>query len=74
VGSDEFNLSSAEELALLAKSQTKVLSNSTYSWWAGYLSKDDSITIAPSPLIISLENNPAKDPRWRGVQADYLKD
>ena len=72
VGADGFNLTAAQELALLSMSMVKIVSNSTYSWWAGYLSNDNSVVAAPNPLTINSKDNPARDSRWKSIQADFV--
>ena len=69
---DSFNLTAANELRLLSCLSYKILSNSTYSWWGGYFSKDSALCVAPDPLTLNKHNHPALSPKWKLTQADYL--
>lgn len=60
----DFGISTVQELALLAICSRKVLSNSTFSWWAGYLSSDDCEVVAPLPLTISGSHEAAALDEW----------
>lgn len=40
-----------ESLLLLSESSSIVAANSTYSWWAAFLSQNDGLTIFPRPLF-----------------------
>ena len=44
----DFNNSSFEDFILLIKFRNKVISNSTFSWWAAMLNKNSKIIISPS--------------------------
>jgi hypothetical protein len=60
-----------EDFMTLVLSQQKVLSNSTFSWWAGYLSGDPTRVCAPSPLSKDGGRQCAWDPRWLAIPAHW---
>lgn len=45
---DEFGLDEIETLALMSKGKVIAIANSTFSWWAAFLSPPESLVIAPS--------------------------
>lgn len=67
----DFDLDDVQELALLAACPAKVISNSTFSWWAGYLSSEQAVVVAPLPLMRSGERESAADPRWVRIPAHW---
>jgi hypothetical protein len=69
--SERWGTSPVEDFMTLVLSQQKVLSNSTFSWWAGYLSGDPTKICAPSPLSKSGGRQCAWDPRWLTVPAHW---
>lgn len=44
----DFNNSSFEDFILLIRLRNKIISNSTFSWWASILNKNSNIIISPS--------------------------
>jgi hypothetical protein len=58
------HLSPAQELFLLSKFKKIVLSNSTFSWWAGYFAENYAHVIAPDPLYKNLDTNLSRSPNW----------
>jgi hypothetical protein len=45
---NEFHLSPAEEMLLMAEGSVHIISNSTFAWWGSALSASSELTIAPS--------------------------
>ena len=72
--SDE-NLSSAELLKLCSFASNFVISNSTFSWWAAYISGHGGINvIAPEPWF-RYANSPMElmPPHWSRSMSNYLE-
>lgn len=65
----ELGLDVTQELGLLAACPAKVISSSTFSWWAGYLSDPAAAVVAPQPLMRAGERESAADPRWMRLPA-----
>ena len=60
-----------DSLLLFASCRTKILSNSCFSWWAGYLGEGGEETIAPSPLTLESRSEAASGPGWRLLSTEY---
>lgn len=58
-------------LCALATCRTKVLSNSTFSWWGGYLSTGDSTVLAPEPLTLDTHGATAAAPAWLRIPVNF---
>jgi hypothetical protein len=54
VVTNEYALSSAETIALIAHAKNIVASNSTFSWWAGYISQNSQVFF-PKQYMVGLE-------------------
>lgn len=57
-------LSLEKELALFASSKYLILSNSSFSWWAGYFSSRNALVIAPRPIYVKVENEGVIRDNW----------
>lgn len=71
ITANEFELEDRLELILMAQCQGLVLSNSSFSWWAGYLAMPGVRVICPSPLRRDQEWAGARSPDWIPVDAAY---
>lgn len=58
-------------MSLFALCPSKILSNSSFSWWAGYLGRPGQPTVAPSPLALSRPNDPAVAPDWLQIPVAF---
>lgn len=63
------NLRPAQELIIMSKHSRIILSNSTFSWWAGYFAEDRATVIAPNPLMKRAASNLSRSPNWTYVDA-----
>ena len=52
------------EFILFCYMNRKILSNSTFSWWAGYFSQDNCEIVAPDPLSLEQIQGLAKSPNF----------
>jgi len=62
---------SFDEFVLLSLLNRKILSNSTFSWWAGYFSNGSSQVVAPNPLSLEQMRGFANSPRFTYVSNKY---
>jgi len=60
----ENNLALEAELAFFASCRFLILSNSSFSWWAGYFSKEDATVIAPEPIYLNADNESVAPESW----------
>lgn len=58
------NLTPAQELLLMSQFSRIIISNSTFSWWAGYFAEKKSAVVAPNPLMLAAESNLSRSPHW----------
>jgi hypothetical protein len=58
------NLKPEEELLIMSQYSRLIISNSTFSWWAGYLAEDSATVIAPNPLMKNAASNLSRSPNW----------
>jgi hypothetical protein len=63
------NLSPAQELLIMSKYSRIILSNSTFSWWAGYFAEDRATVIAPNPLMKRAASDLSRSPNWTYIDA-----
>lgn len=67
-----FHLRAFEELVLMSEAPTLVTANSTFSWWAGFLSGTGAQTVvAPKPFFRRLGKSESCPPDWLRVTADW---
>ena len=67
-------LSDAESLLLMSEAQSLVISNSTFSWWAGMLGNKKKTVIAPSKWFRNLEDpDQLYPPAWQLMKSDWIK-
>lgn len=59
--------SAADELVIMSKFRRIILSNSTFSWWAGYFASKNSLVVAPNPLMLIAESHLSRSPNWTYV-------
>jgi hypothetical protein len=68
------SVSPAESLLLISHCTFKIISNSTFSWWSGYLSKSPSTIFAPIPWYLNHVEPEALVPdEWRRVQSIWVQ-
>jgi hypothetical protein len=72
---DGGNLSPIETLNLMSKAKNFIISNSTFSWWAAYLSNDENRTvIAPKPWFSGVASPKALIPtEWHTEESCFKK-
>ena len=63
------NLRPAQELLIMSKYSRIILSNSTFSWWAGYFAEDRATVIAPNPLMKRAASHLSRSPNWTYIDA-----
>lgn len=64
-------LGPVKELQLMSFFNDLIICNSTYSWWAGYLSDENSRVVAPYPLTRNGKSAPANSPAWELMDAGF---
>jgi hypothetical protein len=67
-------LSDAESLLLMSEAQSLVISNSTFSWWAGMLGNKKKTVIAPNKWFRNLKDpDELYPPAWHLMESDWIK-
>lgn len=62
-----------ESLLLMSKTNIKVISNSTFAWWAGYLGSKSELVIAPENWFKKLEDPEYLIPdHWKKTTSDWI--
>jgi hypothetical protein len=64
-------LSDYQELIQFSRHDFLILSNSTFSWWAGYLAGPSATIIAPDPLTLKSDSKKAISPDWILTEARF---
>ena len=63
-----------ESMLLLSKCRIKIISNSTFAWWAGYLGDFTELVIAPSKWFKSMiDPDEIKPGVWETCESDWLE-
>ena len=68
---NSLGLSDYQELLQFSRHDFLILSNSTYSWWAGYLAGESATVIAPDPLTLKSDSKKAISPEWILTEAQF---
>jgi len=67
------SVSPAESMLLMRECNFKIISNSTFSWWSGYLSDNASSVFAPTPWFLNHEEPTDLVPGgWKRVEAIWV--
>ena len=62
-----------ESLLLMSLAKTLIISNSTFSWWAGYWASDDSKVICPNKWTLNLKPQPELAmSSWTKIKSHWL--
>ncbi len=61
---EDLELPPEQELLFMSYFSRLVLSNSTFSWWAGYFASETSRVVAPDPLMRVAESDLSRSPNW----------
>jgi hypothetical protein len=69
-----YGLSDVESLLLMSEAQSLVISNSTFSWWAGMLGNKEKTVIAPRKWFRSMEDpDQLYPPAWHLMESDWIE-
>jgi hypothetical protein len=65
--------SPAQTLFLMSQANNFIISNSTYSWWAAFLSKDiNAVVVSPNPWFAFIDSPVGLIPdRWIRLNSAY---
>jgi hypothetical protein len=63
-----------ESMLLLSKCSIKIISNSTFAWWAGYLGDSTELVLAPSKWFKGMiDPDEIKPSEWETCESDWLE-
>jgi hypothetical protein len=69
----DLKYSDVEEMEFFATMDYLILSNSTFSWWSGYLSHRAAGIFAPLPLLKNGNRAEAADPNWIRIPGYHVE-
>jgi hypothetical protein len=69
----DFSLNPMETIFLMSEATSRVLSNSSFSYWSALLSRSNDRNVAPSPWFRSLEGPmDLLPPQWKTLKSTWL--
>ena len=69
--SEDFGLNALQKIAVMAMSEARIISTSTFSWWGAYLASESTRTVAPMYLHRNGQRQLAGAPGWKYVEASW---
>lgn len=70
----EFCENMLEEFFLFVSLEKKIVSNSTFSWWAGYLSADSAQIVAPKPMSLEQLGGLSEKDSFNYIKVEYFQE